>query len=438
MATIKDMSAGVQGTQMQGVIGLCSVSDGGDTSAEVATVEKESAPEGAVGHRVARQRKLSGLTQLQLATRAHVSKSLVSQVEQGAVPASATFTAAVARVLGVDVDALTGQPYGLPITDPRAEHAGIPALRMALDCEEDPELNGWPMTPAELRARLDGVDWYRAGARYSQMAAVLPELLQHAYRIAEDARPGAESETACALLDDAYRCVHTVSYRFGYFDLAALAGERSRQAAARSGDPLRMTTATQQRSSLRLHRGDYPGALRMMERAHREIATELSPAADAVRAQLHLRQSLVHARTGAADRADEHIDAARELVARGIPAHPYYNVRASAANVDIHWVRVAVERSDAITAVGRAEQIDIPEDLEPTRAGRHWIDLARAWTLHRNRANALDALIQARAIAPQRTRYSPEVHETVHLLAETSRRANDSLAGFARWAGVRL
>jgi len=126
------------------------------------------------------------------------------------------------------------------------------------------------------------------------------------------------------------------------------------------------------------------------------------------------------------------------LVIQGIPAHPYYNIRASAANVDIHWVRVAVERSDAITAISRANQIDLLEGIEPTHAGRHWIDLARAWTLHRNRANALDALVQARAIAPQRTRYSPEVHEIVHHLAETDRRASDSLAGFARWARVRL
>lgn len=50
---------------------------------------------GAVGHRVAVHRQLAGLTQ-QLATRAHVSRSLVSQVEQSAVPAPASFTVAIA------------------------------------------------------------------------------------------------------------------------------------------------------------------------------------------------------------------------------------------------------------------------------------------------------------------------------------------------------
>lgn len=39
---------------------------------------------------------------------------------------------------------------------------------------------------------------------------------------------------------------------------------------------------------------------------------------------------------------------------------------------------------------------------------------------------------------PQLTRYHPQVHETVYLLAETNRRATDSLAGFALWIGITL
>jgi hypothetical protein len=94
--------------------------------------------------------------------------------------------------------------------------------------------------------------------------------------------------------------------------------------------------------------------------------------------------------------------------------------------------------SDSTTAVARAGQVQNPERDEPSRAGRYWIDVARAWTLHGGRVQALDALNRARRIAPQLTRYHPHVHETVHLLAETDRRATDSLAGFARWLGVAL
>ncbi|MGH3853701.1 MAG: hypothetical protein ACRDR6_09395 [Pseudonocardiaceae bacterium] len=145
-----------------------------------------------------------------------------------------------------------------------------------------------------------------------------------------------------------------------------------------SGDPLRGATAAYQRGALRLFRGDYVGVLRIMERAHSQIAQERSPTADSVRAQLHLRQAIAHARSGTTDRADEHITAARELVARRIPANPYYDVIATETNVTMHWVAVPVELSDGTTAVARAGQVQNPERDEPSRAGRYWIDVSRA------------------------------------------------------------
>ncbi|MGH3913375.1 MAG: hypothetical protein ACRDTC_08195, partial [Pseudonocardiaceae bacterium] len=351
---------------------------------------------------------------------------------------SPAFTATVARALGIDVESLYGQPYGDPLTPPGADHAEVPALRAALDHLRDPELSGPVMTAKELRARLDACDQDRARSRYAQMTAALPELLNHGHALAVEAQPGAESETAWALLCDASVLAQTVAYRFGYLDLAVLCNERAHHAAERSGDPLRVAVAAYEHGLLRLHRGDYPGVLWLAERAHAGIAGDRNPAADAIHAQLHLREAISHARSGNADRADEYVTAAHELIARGIPANPYYNIIATKANADIHWVAVAVELTDGTTAVTRAEQIQLPVDEEPSRIGHHWVDLARAWTLHGDRAKALDSLKQARQISPQQTRYHPTVHETLHLLAETDRRANDTLAGFARWAGVHL
>ncbi|MGH3870170.1 MAG: hypothetical protein ACRDSR_01430 [Pseudonocardiaceae bacterium] len=159
---------------------------------------------------------------------------------------------------------------------------------------------------------------------------------------------------------------------------------------------------------------------------------------DAVRAQLHLREAIAHARSGNADRAEEYVKTARELVACGIPGQPYYNIIATAANVEIHWVAVPIELADGTTAVSRAKQVQIPEDAEPSRMGHHWVDIARGWTLQGDRAKAIGALKQARQITPQQTKYHPQVHETVRILGETDRRATDSLAGFARWLGLAL
>lgn len=63
--------------------------------------------------------------------------------------------------------------------------------------------------------------------------------------------------------------------------------------------------------------------------------------------------------------------AAHELIARGIPPSPYYNIIATKANADIHWIVVAVELTDGTTAVSRAEQIQLPTDEEPSRISHH-------------------------------------------------------------------
>ena len=102
-------------------------------------------------------------------------------------------------------------------------------------------------------------------------------------------------------------------------------------------------------------------------------------------------------------------------------------------------IAVPVELGDAITALAGAEQIKIPTGEEPARVGRYWIDLARAWVLYGDHAQALDALHQADQIAPQLSRYHPQAHETRYLLTEYDRRAtDDSLADFAHWAGITL
>ncbi|MGH3911463.1 MAG: hypothetical protein ACRDRM_11600, partial [Pseudonocardiaceae bacterium] len=342
------------------------------------------------------------------------------QVERGDVPASPAFTAAVARALGVDVTTLYGQPYRPAIT-------GIDAVRAALDHDDDSEPTGPAMTPDKLRTRLDAADQHRAAARYTELTAMLPELLVHAHNAASP---------DSALLTDACLLAQTVADRFGYQDLAMLANRRARDAAERCGDPLRTAVVIGERAVLRLHRGDHYGALLSCERAHAGIAGEHGPDADAIRAHLHLREALAHARIGSPGRADEHLDTARELVANGVPASPYYGVLATAAAVDIHWIAVAVELTDAATALDRAGQVKIPTGEEPALLAGYWIDLARAWALHGDHAQALDALRQARTPAPQLVHHHPQARETVYFLAEAERRAADSLAGFARWLGI--
>ena len=399
---------------------------------------RDDAMQESVGGRVATLRKLQGLKQHQLADMAHLSVSLVKKVESGHAPASHSFAVACARALGVGVTRLTGQPYENLLTDPGADRAAIPLLRRALDAYDVPQVDGPVWSAATLRARLDECEALRRKCRYSELAERLPRLLHHSYALLEEAATGVAAETANALLDDAYNLVQAVAYKFGYLDLAALAADRLATVARRSGDSLRVAVAAFHRSDLQLHRGDYDLGIHALDKAQQLASEKYSPESLAVQAQLHLRQAVFAARIGHADDSDMHINAARDLVNRGVPAAPYFDVHANRLNVDIHSVAVSVELYDGTTALARAESLRFTETEEIERIGHHYVDMARAWLLHGDREHALQSLQSARRVAPQQTRYHPSVRETVHAIALAERRSNNTLAGFAQWAGVSL
>ncbi len=129
--------------------------------------------------------------------------------------------------------------------------------------------------------------------------------------------------------------------------------------------------------------------------------------------------------------------AARSLAVNGQDEANFYGTKFGLPNVSIHDVAVPVELADGTTAVTRATEVTLPPTTAPSRVGHYWIDLPRAWLLHGDRRQALDSLQQARRIAPQLTRYHPQVHETVHALAIQDARSTGSLRNFAAWCGIR-
>ncbi|MET9027564.1 hypothetical protein ABZW96_18400 [Nocardia sp. NPDC004168] len=230
----------------------------------------------------------------------------------------------------------------------------------------------------------------------------------------------------------AYNSASSITYRYGYLDLAGLAAERS-------ADPVWPIAAEYHRALILLYSGAYAGGLRIIERAH--AASEQLPATPevlAVRGALHLRASILSARALDADTADTHLREERRI-GESINSDRYqeHGTGFHLPNVAIHSVAVPVELCDGTTAVARAEQIRLPASVTPSRAGHHWIDVSRAWLLHGDKQRALASLDQARRIAPELTRNHPQVHETVRVLANT-RRGTDSLATFAKWANVKI
>lgn len=390
-----------------------------------------------VGLRIAALRKIHGATQHSMASRAKVSYSLLRKVERGERPASPSFIAAIARALGVSVLDITEQPYGVRGADPTSEQAGVPALRQAMVEGHDPELDTAPRSMDELRAAVAEIKEFDRRTKHAEVVQALPDVLRHLHRaivdLSSDERPGAHEALASA-----YSYGVVALYRLGHLDLSHLADERARAAAVHGDDPLRAAVAEWNHALILMFDGAYPAGLRSVERAGAIV--DLAPAtlgALAVRGALHLRAAIIAARATNSDLAADHLMAARSLAANGQEEANFYGTKFGPPNVNIHDVAVPVELADGTTAVTQAAKVTLPSTTAPSRVGHYWIDLSRAWLLHGDRPQALRSLEHARRIAPQLTRYHPQVHETVHALAIQDARSTGSLRNFAAWCGIR-
>lgn len=391
-----------------------------------------------VGVRIAELRKIHGFTQQALAARANVSYSLLRKVERGERPASPSFIAAIARALGVNVLDITEQPYGTRNAHPKSEQAGVPALRQALVEGEDPDLDTSLRSLDDLRAAVAEVKELDRCTKHAQVVRTLPDVLRHLHRAALDL-PSGQRHVAHDVLAAAYSYATVALYRLGHLDLSHLADERARAAAVRGEDPIRAAVAEWNHSLILMFDGAFSAGLRSNTRAETLLGqASPRPAVPAVRGALHLRAAIIAARATNSDLAAVHLTAARSMAIGGQDEANFYGTKFGVANVSIHEVAVPVELTDGTTAVTRAASVRLPAHTAPSRIGHYWIDLARGWLLHGDRRRALDSLQTARRVAPQLTRYHPQVHETVSVLATQDVRTTRSLPHFAAWCGIRI
>ena len=129
------------------------------------------------GARIAALRKTRGWTARELARRASVSYSLLAKVESGAAPASPALIGAVARALRVDVPRVTGQPYAESGGQAGRLHDSVNAIRRSIDTYDLAEEGITPRPLAELAAEVRRISDLGQAARYVQIGADLPGLL---------------------------------------------------------------------------------------------------------------------------------------------------------------------------------------------------------------------------------------------------------------------
>jgi transcriptional regulator with XRE-family HTH domain len=393
------------------------------------------------GQRLARARHRRRWSQERLARESGFSIGAIRAYEQGRRSLDNMRQLLLfARVLGIPITDLTGQPYLSPGPEQNAGHAAVAGIRRELLLAGRPakfgdaEASG--VSIPRLRERTGQVQASHRSAALSRMGEQLPGLLRD-LRIALDVVPSPQRPVVYRLLARSYEAAMDMLKQSGYLPDSTTAIERARWAAQQADDPLCAQIIDWHYAGEFIRVGELDAASDIIEENLNELrplAPERTEAAALVGAY-ELKAALVAARAGDATAMWERWDRADTIGAQLGRDHDD-PLAFGPSNVAIWSVALPVEMLDAGAAVKRAELVNpVLGTLAPAasiakgrysaeRLSRHWIDVGRAYHHRADRDRALTAILKAEQIAPHKTRINPAAREVVSHMLRT-RRKND-------------
>ncbi len=402
-----------------------------------------SAAESPIGDNLVRLRKARGLTQTELAGVSGVSVDVIARLEQHRKHGARWSTLILlANALGVQLPVLITPPA---LLGPHGTAAGsdLFTLRRALtstgDLFADDELadDADLADPTVLSEQVRNM-WrtYQQGD-FALVIEMLPGLIGDARRLTD----GVHADRAHRLLSTCYSAAAGVTVMRGHQDLAWTAVERAVAAARRTGSPLATTAASIFASWILLKQGRYAdaesAALRAADRAEPSI-TRGSRIELATFGNLLVNAACAAVRTGAGDRAADHLSVARAAAGRygvdGVAQWAVFGPRVvamySACNaVELHDFDAAVRAgSEVPEAAGGA--------LPATWEARYLLNMAYAHCELGHDGESIELLGRARDAAPAWIGLHPLGHALVRDLLERSRVRSEQLADLARHLDV--
>ena len=395
-----------------------------------------------LGARIAAYRRRRGLSQAALAGLVGRSESWLSQVERGIRSVDRlSVLLDLARVLHVEVDALTGRPWQYA-PNGAGLAGGLTDLRRAL-MSYSALLGQEPAAPVELpelRARVNDAHQLYQAARYDDVIGMLPGVLSAVERF-PGRRNGLRRESLLTSVS-AYVAAAKLVTKLGAGDLAILAADRAANAAV-DAESLSARGMAGYQVACALLRSDQ---LDDAERVAVELAGTLTGSARSgepfllsVAGSLWLIAAVIAARKGDRGKASAQLGRAESLADLLGEDGNYAWTGFGPTNVAIHRVSVAAELGDAGEALRAASSVDqarLPAGLLSRRAQVN-LDLAWAQAQRRRDAEATLHLLEAERIAPQVVRHNVIAQEIVReMLARGTRRQTTALSSLAQRAGL--
>lgn len=382
-----------------------------------------------LGRQIARYRKIRGLTQVQLAMRAHVSISMLTKVESGHASPSEGWVAAVARHLGIDAVSLYS-----PIEDAAAVPIGITVDRLRLTLVAGDLVDDDLILPplAALEGEVAQVGEWRRAATYSRIAPVLPELIRQLVAGAPQ-----YGERTYVLLAYVYRAANSLAHKFGYTDLSLTAIERMAWAAERSGSELLGATTQYLRAEALGRIGADVEARKLLLTAASPLEAKIGKNADAaaVYSRLHTYLGMTAARQADAVTAIGHLNEAASVVV-GTGDRVVHESAVGPTSVEVFRLGAAVILKNPGSAIAIGKQIRFNSDVARERQAFYWIDMARAHMLNNDSESATTALLEARGISPEHFAASSTARGAVQMLIDKQRRPDDRVRSLLSSARV--
>jgi transcriptional regulator with XRE-family HTH domain len=392
------------------------------------------------GQRIARARRRRGLSQSVVAGLVGRSESWLSQVERGvrAVDSHAVLTR-LAEVLHIDISELTAPDGGEG--DQRMYEAAAIELAMLDYSDAAASIGDTPGRDVSLGHLQDAAraayGAYQA-ARYNETGRLLPALIREAEAAAR--APGGTSPDACEARAVAYDVTAALLHRVGAPSLAWVAADRAMTAAAQSGRPARAAAAAWRLSHvISGHR--HPGqalALAMTAADALQRAQDGGPEQLEALGALHLAAANAAAATFDRATAEAMLARARDIAGQTGNVNRL-GTAFGPANTAMHAMTAALALGDARAAVEAGEALN-PDTLPAGCTGRRAqlrLDLARAYSMRKQDAAAVNMLLAAERLSPDLVRYDVGTRDVLGVLLRREHRpSTPDLRPLARRAGL--
>lgn len=280
--------------------------------------------------------------------------------------------------------------------------------------------------------------------RYGAVLHELPTLLVtlNALRADGAGTDGADTERADTLAAHAYHVAGSVLLKLGDPAFAALAADRSMNAAQHSGDPIAIAASARIVTHTLISTGHNERARFLAITAADELAREVplarSRPARSVYGALLLRASVACARDDRETAYELLEDAGAMARTLGDDANERWTAFGP-ANVLLHRVHVALALGDAGSAIRTARQVDVGSIVLAERKASLFLDVARAYQQCGHYDKAFVALDVANRTAPEEIRSRPSAERLVTELASRAPiSTKPRIRSFARNAGIAL